>query len=93
MEDLSSGVNFFNILRTNFLYEHRFGSFFYVHVTREKLPKPFSYEKRSGIMLMKLTADLFGYVTEGVLLTTVSAFGFVGNLVSISSNTLMTEAL
>jgi len=38
-------VNFINILRTNFLYECRFGSFFYVHVTREKLPKRCSYEK------------------------------------------------
>ncbi len=34
-----TGVNFIDILRTNFLYKHRFGSFFYVHVTREKLPK------------------------------------------------------
>ncbi len=30
------GVNFINILHTSFLYEHHFGSFFYVHVTREK---------------------------------------------------------
>jgi len=36
---MSSGVNFINILSTNFLYERHFGSFFYVHVTREKLPK------------------------------------------------------
>jgi len=28
-------VNFINILCTNFLYGLRFGSFFYVHVTRE----------------------------------------------------------
>ncbi len=28
-------VNFINILRTNFLYERRFGSFFYLHVTWE----------------------------------------------------------
>ncbi len=34
------------MLRTNFLYEHRFGSFFYVHVTRKKLPKQHSYETR-----------------------------------------------
>ncbi len=29
------GDNFINILRTNFSYEHRFGSFFYVHVTEK----------------------------------------------------------
>jgi len=34
-----SGVNFINILGANSLYELHFGSFFYVHVTREKLPK------------------------------------------------------
>ncbi len=39
----------------NFLYEHRFSSFFYVHVTREKLPKRRSYEKFVRKMLMKLT--------------------------------------
>lgn len=27
--------------------------------------------------------DMFGFVTEGVLLTTVSALGFVGNLLSV----------
>ena len=27
--------------------------------------------------------NMFGFVTEGVLLTTVSAFGFVGNLLSV----------
>jgi len=51
------GVNFINILLTNFSYEHRFGSFFYVHVTREKLPKQRLYKKRGRIMLMKLTAS------------------------------------
>jgi len=49
------GVNFINILRTNFLFEGRFGSFFYVHVTREKLPNQRSYEKVVRKMLMKLT--------------------------------------
>ncbi len=34
-----TGVNFINILRTHFSYEHCFGSFFYVNVTREKLQK------------------------------------------------------
>jgi len=32
-------------------------SFFYLHVTRKKLPKRQSYEKRAPIMLMKLTPD------------------------------------
>ncbi len=32
-----------------------FGSFFYLHVTREKLPKRHSYEKFGCKMLMKLT--------------------------------------
>jgi len=39
-----------------FLYKHWFGSFFYVHVTRGKLPKQCSYEKFVCKMLMKLTA-------------------------------------
>ncbi len=30
------GVNFINILRTNFSYKCCFGSFFYIHVTRKK---------------------------------------------------------
>jgi hypothetical protein len=38
-------VNFINILRTNFLYKHHLGSFFNVHVTREKLLKQCSYKK------------------------------------------------
>jgi hypothetical protein len=52
-----SFVNFINILRMIFLYEHSFSSF-YVHVTREKLPKQRSYEKQARIMLMKLTAAI-----------------------------------
>jgi hypothetical protein len=48
------GVNFIKILRTNFSYQCCFGSFFYVHVTREKLPKQHSYKKFVGEMLMKL---------------------------------------
>jgi hypothetical protein len=56
----SPGVDFINILCTNFLYEHCFSSFFYVHVTREKLPIQCSYKKFAPKMLMKLTtADLF----------------------------------
>ncbi len=50
-----AGVNFINILCMNFLYEHHFGSFFYVHVTREKLPKEREYKKFVRKMLMKLT--------------------------------------
>jgi hypothetical protein len=34
-----TGVNFVNIKRTNFSYERRFGSFYYIHLTRKKLPK------------------------------------------------------
>jgi len=40
-----SGVNFINVKRTNFSYGRGFGSFYYVHVTRKKLPKQRSYEK------------------------------------------------
>ncbi len=48
-------VNFINILRTNFFVRTSFLQFFYVHVTREKLPKQHSYEKFVCKMLMKLT--------------------------------------
>jgi len=55
----SLGVNFINILLTNFLYKRRFGSFFssymYVTCTWKKLPKRHSYKKRAHIKLMKLT--------------------------------------
>jgi hypothetical protein len=50
------GVNFINVKCTNFLYERRFGSFYYVHVTRKKLPKQRSYKKFACLRLMKLTA-------------------------------------
>jgi len=49
-------VHFINILCTNFLYECCFSSFFYVHVTRGKLPKWHSYKKFVRKILMKLTA-------------------------------------
>ena len=55
MVKLTTGVNFINILHTNFSYEYCFSSFFYVHVTREKLPKQRLYEKFARKMLMKLT--------------------------------------
>jgi len=51
-----SGVNFINNICVRFLYKRRFGSLYYVHVTREKLPKQRSYEKFVHITLMKLTA-------------------------------------
>ncbi len=51
-----TGVNFIiNILHTNFSYERCFGSFFYIHVTRGKLPKQCLYEKCARKTLMKLT--------------------------------------
>ncbi len=53
-----SGVNFINVLGTNFSYERHFGSLFYVLVTREKLPKQISYKKFSNKTLMKLTPIL-----------------------------------
>jgi len=40
-----------------FLYKHCFGSFFYLHVAREKLPKRRLYEKFARKMLMKLTPN------------------------------------
>jgi hypothetical protein len=49
------GVNFMNILRTIFSYDCCYGSFFCVHVTREKLPKQRLYKKFVHKMLMKLT--------------------------------------
>ncbi len=38
-----------------FLYEHHLDSFFYIRVTRKKLPKQHLYEKFVHIMLMKLS--------------------------------------
>jgi len=52
---LTPGVNFINIIHTNFLYKCHFGSFLYLHVTREELPKQCSYKKFVRKMLMKLT--------------------------------------
>ncbi len=52
---LSWDVNFINILRTNFSYEHCFGSLFYIHATREKLLKQCLYKKCIRKILMKLT--------------------------------------
>ncbi len=52
---LTPVINFINILRKNFSYERCFGSFFYVHVTRKKLPKQHTYKKFVNKLLMKLT--------------------------------------
>ncbi len=51
-------VNFINVLRANFMYKSLFGSFFYLHVTREKLLKRRLYKKCGRKMLMKLTPDV-----------------------------------
>jgi hypothetical protein len=53
-----TGVNFISFLHTNFSYEHCFSSFFYVHVTRAKLPKRHLFKKFARKMLMKLTAGV-----------------------------------
>jgi hypothetical protein len=37
--DLTSGVDFINVIGTIFLYKYRFGSFFYIQVTRKKAAK------------------------------------------------------
>jgi hypothetical protein len=60
---LAAVVNFINILRAKFTYESLFGSFFYLHVTREKLPKRHSYVKFARKLLMKLTTVLILYLT------------------------------
>ncbi len=52
---LTPVVNFINVKFTNFSYERCFGSFFYVQVTRKKLPKWRSYKKFAHLTLMKLT--------------------------------------
>jgi len=51
-------VNFINILRTNFWYEHCFGRFSLVTCTYKKLPKQRLYVKFVRKMLMKLTPFL-----------------------------------
>jgi len=53
--EISPCVNLTNIIHELFLYKSLFGSFFYLHVTREKLPKKCSYKKFLRKMLMKLT--------------------------------------
>jgi len=50
----------------NFLYECRFGSFFYVHVSREKMPKQCSCKKFVRKMLMKLTPDC-GWIDSSLI--------------------------
>jgi hypothetical protein len=53
---IRAGVNFINVKHTPFSHERHFGSFFYVHISRKKLPKWHLYEKRAHLTLMKLTA-------------------------------------
>ncbi len=58
-----SGVNFINILRTNFSYERCFGSFFLVTCTYmyvEKAAETTFVKKCALIMLMKLTVGSIG---------------------------------
>jgi hypothetical protein len=50
---VKQGVNFINVLRTNFSYERRFGN---VHVTRKSYRNQCLYEKFARLTLMKLTA-------------------------------------
>jgi len=54
-----SVVNFINIKLWIFRTNVRFGTFYYVHVTRKKLLKWCSYEKRVHFTLMKLIPDIF----------------------------------
>ncbi len=66
-------VNFIKILRANFTYESLIGSFFYLHVTREKLPKRHLYEKFAHKMLMKLTHKRLG--TTDIIIIVVAEGG------------------
>jgi hypothetical protein len=59
VDETDPSVNFINIKHTNFSYKRHFGSFYYVHVTRKKLPKQCSYEKFARLTLMKSTAGSF----------------------------------
>ncbi len=52
-----SGDNFINIKCKKILYEHHFSSFYYAHITREKLPKQQLYEKFVHLTMMKLTPE------------------------------------
>jgi len=52
-------VNFINILLANFSYESLSSSFFYLHETREKLPKRNLYEKFARKMLKKLPLGIY----------------------------------
>ncbi len=61
---LTTVVNFINVKCINFLYKHRFGSFFYIHTTRKKRPKWRSYEKRVRLTLMKLTTGVVDVTNE-----------------------------
>jgi len=53
--NINSVVNCINILRVHFSYKSASRSFFYLHVTIEKLLKRLLYEQGTHKMLMKLT--------------------------------------
>jgi len=55
-------VNFINVLLANFTYKSLFGSFFYLHLTREKLLKRHWHKKFAKKMLMKLTPEFAGVI-------------------------------
>ncbi len=77
------GVNFINILHTNCSYECHFSSFFYIHVTREKLPKQHSYKKFIRKMLMKLIMgqqQTSARAKHQTTITKVTQFKFVKKL-------------
>ncbi len=55
-----------------FLYERCFGSFYYINVTREKLPKQRLYKKFICLTLMKLTPAL--QVVDGTMLRILTIY-------------------
>jgi len=65
---IAAAVNFINVIRVCFLYECRFGSFFYVHVLSKTCQNVRSYEKIARLMLMKLTPEmsLLPYFEKGL---------------------------
>ncbi len=73
-------VNFINVLRANFTNKSLFGSFFYLHVTREKLLKRRLYITFACKMLMKLTPweinTIFYWIKYHLLKTCSHLFSF-----------------
>ncbi len=64
---LTPVINFVNVKRANFSYKCSFSSFYYIHVTRKKLPKQRTYEKFVRKMLMKLTPEYPSKLIGGLL--------------------------